>query len=173
MKRFWDVVSFVAVVNVLAAAGFVAWLWRNDRLDVDRLEAIRTLLAVTVSDAAATDAALAAEEDAIVQAAAAERLRQHPPLPSDAQVALDYLVNERIREANRRVREETMQLQASLDLRTRQLDGLEQDLRDREASWNASISEELQRRVDEQFQKALSLEPQNQDALYNLNKLGA
>jgi len=157
MRRLWEVVSFVAVVNVLTAAGLVAWLWSGDRLDLDRVAAIRAMLSTTLTDAQAADAALAAEADANALAAAEAMRRQNPPLSSEGQVALELLASERTREANRRLREETMQLQESLDLRSRQLDGIEQDLRDRAVAWDASISEELRRRTDEQFQKTLGL----------------
>ena len=44
MKRAWNIVSFVAVVNLLTVLIVVAWAWQSGRLDADRLTAIRSIL---------------------------------------------------------------------------------------------------------------------------------
>ena len=50
MKTLWNVLAFMAVVNLLAMAGFVGWLWQSQRLSVDRLEQVRELLKLTIPE---------------------------------------------------------------------------------------------------------------------------
>ncbi len=44
MKRAWNIVSFVAVVNLLTVLIVVTWAWQSGRLDAERLAAIRSML---------------------------------------------------------------------------------------------------------------------------------
>ena len=47
MKRIWMIVSTLAIANMLAVIGLLAWLHTSDRLSKDRLQSIRSMLAVT------------------------------------------------------------------------------------------------------------------------------
>ena len=38
MKTLWNIVSFMAVVHLLALLMFVGWLWRTERLDRGRVD---------------------------------------------------------------------------------------------------------------------------------------
>ena len=40
MRFLWNIVSFLAVVHLLALLMFVGWLWRTDRLDSQRVRAV-------------------------------------------------------------------------------------------------------------------------------------
>ena len=42
MKRTWNIVSFVAIVNLLTILMIILWMWQTDRLNEDRLNALRT-----------------------------------------------------------------------------------------------------------------------------------
>ena len=53
MKTIWSVISFLAIVHLLAIAMFAVWLWKSDRLSPERIEAARTLFGPTVTQAAA------------------------------------------------------------------------------------------------------------------------
>ena len=44
MKRAWNIVSFVAVVNLLTLLIVLAWAWQSGRLDAARLASIRAVL---------------------------------------------------------------------------------------------------------------------------------
>ena len=43
MKTAWNIVSFLAVVHLLALLMFAGWLWQTDRLDGGRITAIQFL----------------------------------------------------------------------------------------------------------------------------------
>lgn len=75
MKTLWLVISAVALANLLATAGFIAWLGTSDRLDRGRVTRIRSMLAETVTAETARtaeDAARAAEEAKSAEARAKE-----------------------------------------------------------------------------------------------------
>ena len=46
MKTLWNIVSFLAVVHLLALVMFVGWLWKSGRLDGARIDELREMLAV-------------------------------------------------------------------------------------------------------------------------------
>ncbi|MCP3903363.1 MAG: hypothetical protein GY715_06980 [Planctomycetes bacterium] len=157
MKRFWTIVSFIAVVNLLSLIMFVGWLLQSGRLDRDRLLEVRELLAMTPAEAEA----LADEESALLevqQTAAAEEERQrNPPLPSSAAIARTSLQIEQNDHALRRLRDETAQHLAELEFRAKQLDERETALEARRRAWETSTADEVRRKTDEQFRKAVRL----------------
>ena len=110
MKTAWNIVSFLAVVHLLALLMFAGWLWHTDRLDGDRLAELRALFAPTLAEArAAADQADLEAESRVVQKAEDAR-RQDPPLPPSDRVA-------RLSEA----RQEEQRTEHHLDLVRRQL----------------------------------------------------
>lgn len=50
MKTLWRLLSFFAIVNLLALVAFVGWLIRTDRLDRERVYGIRDMLAPTITE---------------------------------------------------------------------------------------------------------------------------
>lgn len=151
MKRLWNIISFIAVVNLLSLLLFGAWLWQSGRLDVERIDRVRELLAMTIADeqAAAEERAAQAERE---QAEAAERAwRANPPLPSAAHVQQVSRAEDQADQAMRRVRDETARLQEQLDGRAAELDQREQAFRSARETWLGSIDAEKSRRSDEQF----------------------
>lgn len=86
MRSLWLIISTVAVANILALAGFVAWLYATHRLDRDRLERVRLIFATTI------DQERAAAEQAKIQLASDQAVREEqermtrPPEPADARI---------------------------------------------------------------------------------------
>ena len=42
MKRAWNIISFLAIVNLLTLLLLIAWMWQTERLSEDRLRSLRT-----------------------------------------------------------------------------------------------------------------------------------
>lgn len=42
MKQAWNIVSFLAVVNLLVLCMLIVWMWQSGRLDADRFASLRT-----------------------------------------------------------------------------------------------------------------------------------
>ncbi|MHC4768598.1 MAG: hypothetical protein ACYTEI_07800, partial [Planctomycetota bacterium] len=87
MKTAWNIVSFLAVVHLLALLMFAGWLWHTDRLDGGRIAELRALFAPTLTEARAVAEQAELEAEArLVQQAEQDR-RQDPPLPTSDRVA--------------------------------------------------------------------------------------
>ena len=50
MKSLWSVVSFLAVVHLLALLGFLGWMYGSDRLSLERVRTVRELFAMTMTE---------------------------------------------------------------------------------------------------------------------------
>ncbi|MHC4218875.1 MAG: hypothetical protein ACYSU7_10525 [Planctomycetota bacterium] len=82
MKTAWNVVSFLAVVHLLALLMFAGWLWQTDRLDGGRIDEVRALFAPTISESRAVLVQADLEAEAALQQRAETARRQRPPLPA-------------------------------------------------------------------------------------------
>lgn len=87
MRTIWAVISAVAVANVLALIGFVAWLGMTDRLSRERIERVRVVFATTVQEEAAAEAEEEARERAEAEVVAAAQRMAAPPEPAAARIA--------------------------------------------------------------------------------------
>jgi hypothetical protein len=85
MKTVWNILSILAVANLLAMVAFAGWLKSGDRLDAARLMKIRDMLRETraqQADREASEASMAAEAraagpaEAVIPIAASELLEQ-------------------------------------------------------------------------------------------------
>ncbi len=88
LKALFIAVSTLAIAHILALAGFTAWLYQGDRLNMARIEAIREVFATTITAdeaALAKEARAAADEQAAAEAAA---LEANPPLPTANRMSL-------------------------------------------------------------------------------------
>jgi hypothetical protein len=104
MKKLWNTLSFLAVVNLLAVGMLLAWLWKTGRIDRDRLLEIKTMLATTVADETeATEAEIAA-------AAAAESTEAMTSAAHGRQMTRlterDYLAMQRLEDERRMLRQQ-------------------------------------------------------------------
>jgi hypothetical protein len=107
VKTLWNMLSFLAMVNLLALLMLVAWLWRTGRLDRDRLHAVRDMLTPTVEEVrAAEEERLAMEEQtlqerleadrrATARPASAARIRQISRVDEQERLAMQRLADER------------------------------------------------------------------------------
>jgi len=114
IRSTWLVISTIAVANLLALVGFFGWLVTSDRLNLDRAEAIREMIAPTLAEETAR---LKAEEDE--QQAELARLEEQGELggmPLSAADRLNILreVDEVSRQRFERMERETRDLQRQL-----------------------------------------------------------
>ena len=154
MRPAWNALSFLAVVNLFALGLFVTWLWGSQRLDAQRLAALRELFAQTIPQ----------EREAAAQEAQAEEARlRWQQQAGTANTALSSADSMRVsgemeEQANRisaRLSDEAALLLEHLELREKELDRKEADFAAREAAWNKAKREEQYRRTDEQFAQAV------------------
>lgn len=146
MKALWSAVSFFAVVNLLVIVFFVGWLWRTDRLNMDRVQKVRELFAPSI-----------AEEARLAEEAAAEAKRDAPPEIVPARLSsaerLDAMtaLHDQERQVSQRLREEGQMLSRQFELLTRQTQAEREAFEAERQSWEDATRAERERKADEQF----------------------
>jgi len=116
MRAIWAIISTIAVTNLVALACFVGWLRMTDRLNMDRVRAVRELIAPTIAE----DAERKKNDEAAAKVAAelAKDKARHeaPPLTAEATLTLRDQAAELERQKVRRLEREVADLTAALDL---------------------------------------------------------
>ena len=155
MKTLWNVVSFLAVVHLLALVLFVVWLWQSDRLSRDRMESLRDLLAPTLAEAEAAAEASAKEAESLRAMEEADARRRRLPMSSEMQIEHIGHLEEIEQRAIRRLKSEREHLTEQLASNLRQLQSREAEFEAERRAWEEAIAAERERRTDEQFAKAV------------------
>lgn len=87
MKTIWLMISVLAVANILALVGFVAWLSMTDRLSSERIDQVRLVFASTLEQQAAAEADAQAEAEAETADAEARIKLAVPPETAASRIA--------------------------------------------------------------------------------------
>ncbi len=157
MKTLWNIISFMAVVHLLALLIFIGWLWQSQRLNRDRIQQVREMLAVTIPEAAAI-VETEAQAQATVQAEQLEEANKHRWGFSSAEIINSYAsIQAQELQAVRRVKSEVEALQFQLDQQTRAINARQSRLDARDEAWKEANAAEVARKSDEQFQKTVKL----------------
>lgn len=151
MKTLWNVISFLAVVHLLALAIFIAWLWNSKRLSLERVHDVREMFTVTVADAKAATAKAAAEAQAEHDKKIQQEKDAHPPLDSAMQIQSVSLIQQQEEQSRRRLEDEKKTLAQQLAAATGQLDQKRADLDRQRVAWENLVRDDRQRKQDGQF----------------------
>ncbi len=156
MKALWTILSTLALANLLALIGLVAWLSTSDRLDMGRVHDIRQILSRTITDVrleqeqeaqqAAAQAAIDAEQSKVGT----------PPVTATDIVNLKVQAGQVEQERLNRLRSEVDAMQATLRRQTDDLDAKIARLAKLQADWDAERARIAATEGDEQFQKTLT-----------------
>ncbi|MFM1823666.1 MAG: hypothetical protein RI967_1932 [Planctomycetota bacterium] len=157
MKTAFKLLLVLAIANLFAFGGFVGWLVGSGRLDADRVERLRAMLAETVAEEKARLAR--EEEDSAVAATAAadERRLRELPMARAEQIVASERFEERAARALRALEDERRRMEADLAGREEEITSREEALVARQAEWEASIADAKARETSEQFRKAVRL----------------
>ncbi len=156
MKRIWTMLSVLAVANVLALGGFVGWLVQSDRLNKERVQRVREMLALTISaEKAAMDAETLKQEAAKTEAAAAEKLAQ-PPVPASQVIAASIQQQDADVQTTLRKQRELEDLRSSLLRLQSNLEDREKALAQRETNFEDTKKRYARIEGAEQFKTALT-----------------
>ena len=157
MKTLWRLLSILAIANLLAIAAFVGWLWQTGRMDAQRFELLKTILASSTAE----DAARVEEEkvlhDESVRVAAEERKLLEAPFTRAEQIAASERFEERAQLAMKTLNDEQARLAEQIGEREEAVGVREGALDARRAAWEQAIADEKQRETSEQFKKAVKL----------------
>ncbi|MEM7621700.1 MAG: hypothetical protein AAF235_00680 [Planctomycetota bacterium] len=153
MKSLLTVIGVVAVANLLALGGVVAWLAATDRLNGDRIERTRELFVEPVSlEEARTEQE---QREALAAEAEAELEPSGPPVTSSESLALRLELSELDRERLERLRREVDDLQRSLSRDRQLLDRERENFEDERKRFEAMRDRLSTLEGGEQFRKAL------------------
>jgi hypothetical protein len=157
MKLLWGIVSFLAVVNLLAVLIFTGWLWQSNRLDRGRIDQVREMIAIPIHEVEAAREA-AAEEAKAEEATLIEQARlDAPPVASAAQIHQIGRIDEQHRLALEHIKAQKQLVERDLDAREADLARRERELAEERAAWEASVADAQRRREDAQFRSALKI----------------
>lgn len=155
MNSFLKLVIVLAVAHLLAALGFVAWLFASGRVDGERITRVREIFSTTIAD----EKRARTEEESKAAAVAADadlvrRLRELP-LASAERTDTDSRAGDRIELGLRTFEDKTRRLRDELRKDGESLDQRIQSFEKRKSDWEKSIAADKQRVTDEQFRKAV------------------
>lgn len=157
IKSVWIIASTIALANVLALAGFGAWLGATQRIDLARLERIRAMISEPIpAERARVDAE--AEAEALAAAEAAEAARANlPSLTAGEALTVTRELEERHRQIVDRLRREVADLQRALVLEREALDKEWTALRAERTAFEEMRAEIAQLEGAEQFERTVRL----------------
>jgi hypothetical protein len=155
MRTLWNAICFLAMVNLFALVLVVAWLWQSGRLTGDRARDIRAMLATTVGQAQDQAALLATEAEAQRLQQLQEQMQAHPPADSETQIRQIALVHQQREESRQRLDDERRLLAAQLSEATARMEADAAELRRQQEAGKGDGAAETQRKIDEQFLRAV------------------
>jgi hypothetical protein len=141
MQKLWNLISIVAIVNLLAVLGFGGWLFMSGRVDGDRF---RALMAAPEPPAEPEPEALPAEPEADLTPTSVKIDSGERQLRAEAMSV-------------RRLQEEKQQLDRVLDARERKLTEDLAAFQAEKSAWESSMEGTKAAKTDEQFRKAVKL----------------
>ena len=129
MTKVWNIVSFLAVMNLIAVGLFLTWLFTSGRVDADRLERTRLIFHVpteqeSLEQVAAEEAEALASEQALEEASLV-RLPAGSSQPIDSLEAIEMhrqRMERRFRSDLERDRNELLDFERRLAVREGQLE---------------------------------------------------
>ena len=157
MKTIWNILSFLAIVHLLALGMFVVWLWHSDRLDGERVQQVREMFSMTIPDAqvAARQAKVQAKADLEQQRDQASA--EDPPFSSAALIAIGSQVTRHTDQEIRRLEDATKRQLAQMADARRAFEEREAEAKANVQAWEATAAADKKRQEDAQFAKAVEM----------------
>jgi hypothetical protein len=157
MKTVWNIISVIAVANLLALAGVLLWLKASDRLDTNRARDVRQLFSTTVTaDKAKVEAATREAEAAKVKAEE-EAKASKPPLTASEKLQSRVELTKLDEQRMQRMRREVEDLRAALVKEREELDKRWTQLESDRKVFEQLVADSTSGVSDEQFRKSLDV----------------
>src|SRR2546426_10068273 len=157
MKSFWNIISFLAVVHLLALLIFIAWLWQSGRLNRDRVNDLRQFLSMTSAQAKTAAEKTLQETEAERLRKAREEHQSHPTGDSERQIARLMLLSQQEEQTRRRLDDEKKILQQQLNQTTAQVFEKQSAFERQRLEWENSAKADQQRQTDQHFLQTVKL----------------
>lgn len=157
MKAAWNVITLIALANLIAIIGFVWWLHFSGRLDMGRVEAVREILSGTIAEEKAEEAAGAAEAEQAAIAAAEAELLSGPPVSATETLAIRLASSEIDLQRLQRLRREVNDLSETLSRERRLFDRGRSEFDAEREAFEAMRARIAEVEGDAQFRKAVEV----------------
>ena len=157
MKTVWNILSFLAVVHLLALAMFVAWLWHSDRLDGDRVQQVREMFSMTIPNARIAVKQAQVRTEAELEQRRDQAFGEDPPFSSAATIKIGSQVTRHTDQEIRRLEDSKKRQLAQLAEAQRVSEEREAESKARVEAWEKAVAADKKRQEDEQFAKAVKL----------------
>ncbi len=165
MKLIWNIIAILAVINLAAILAVTLWLVSSDRLNSDRVQRVREMLAVTAAEEKIKLDAEAAAKVIETRAENDQAKRVGPSITSDQAIAAGRERAESELASVIRIREESRQLQAALQKQQSDLEKERAVIEDLRKKLDIKQAEINNTGGDKQFRQALAaLEAQKPSA---------
>jgi hypothetical protein len=151
MRSLWSIISFLAVVHLLALVMFIGWLWQSQRLSSQRLGQVREMFSMSEPEARAAADKATKEANEQQQKDVAEQRKNDPPRDSASQVLHVSMIRLQEEQARRRLDDEKEKLLRQLANTTEQVSKQQADFERQRLAWEQSTKDDQQRKTDEQF----------------------
>lgn len=159
MKTIWSVLSAMAIGNLLALAGFGAWLVATDRMDWERARALREIVQEPIPEEKARLAAAleAAQHDARARRLIAEAEGSGIPITAGGVVQAKIEASEMDLQRLNRMRQLVSDLKEALRLEREALTRDQEEFERMKAAFEAGRARIAETEGAAQFQTALSV----------------
>lgn len=155
MRTLWNVVSVIAVVNLLVIIAFAFVLWQQGSLDRDRIQ--KAWASLIESEQQNVDANEQSETPAVVTDTVEAGLPNYQPLPSGQEVRRIAHVHSVHAQARRRLGDERDMLIRQLESVSAELERRQVAFEEERDAWQNAIEAQLMRKKDAQFQHAVKV----------------
>ncbi len=156
MRTLWNILSVIAIANLLALVGFVGWLRMSDRISVERVRDLREVISETLSDKHAREAAAKAAEEAAALAAAEKARHENEPVRAAELLRIKLEAGEADQERLNKWRREVDDLKATLQRDLDRLDAARKALEDEQANFDARKKKIAEEEGSAMFKKTLA-----------------
>ncbi len=157
MKTAWNIITLVALANMLAIILFVWWLHFSGRLDMDRVEAVRTMLSETIAEETRRERDEAAQIELVAQQQREAELLASPPVTASETLALRIETSEIDLQRLQRLRREVETLSETLSRERRLFEDERDAFLAEKAEFEAMRERLAEIEGDEQFAKSVAV----------------
>jgi hypothetical protein len=157
MKTVWTVLSVLAIANLIALAGLLGWLAKSDRLNMDRVRAVREAIIKPIAQEKSELDLKAKAEDASRAQAQAEAKASKPPLTAAEKLQARIEATELDRQRLERLKREVSDLQKQLATDRARLERERTAFATEKKAFEDSVASTTVASSDAQFQKTLKV----------------
>lgn len=156
MKTIWNILSVLAVANLLAILGFAGWLKATERINLERVRFVKESLVETIPAQKAREADEAAKKDSEAKLQAVKLKESRPPMTAQEKLAVRLEATELDTQRYKKLQSDIEAMQTNLRAQADRLSA-ERTAFEAEKTAFAALRKEIEvKTADEQFKKTLA-----------------